>query len=106
MFGSAKRIRYRWLLADLDGEINKPRAEKVTKLNERHIALNLFIFWENGLYCRPLKVGRAERLVVCDYNAAEIIEKVHGQLDYAGNSKTFAEIKQFDYGINKQMFEW
>ena len=41
-----------------------------------------------------------------DYNAVDIIEKVYAQLEHAGNSKTFAKIKQFYYGINKQMVEW
>ena len=51
------------------------------------------------------KVRPPERLIVCDYIAAEIIEKVHAQLEHAGNSKTFAKIKRFYYWINKQMVE-
>lgn len=61
---------------------------------------------DNELYRRAFKAEQPGRLVVCDYNAAEITEKVHGQFEHAGNSKTFAKIIQLYYGINKQMFEW
>lgn len=61
---------------------------------------------DNKLYCWALKVRQFERLVVCDYNATETIEKIHAQLEYVGNSKTFANIKQLYYKANKQIVEW
>ncbi len=106
LFDSAKRIRYRWFLEDPDGEICGTKAERAVKFNERYDALNHFVLKDNELYRRVFKVGQPERLVVCDYNAAELIKKVHAQLEHAGNSKTFAKIKQLYYGINKQMVEW
>ena len=75
------------------------------KFNERYDALYHFVLKHNELYRRAFKAGHFERLVVCDYNAAEIIEKVHA-LEHAGYSKTFAKIKHFYYEINKQMFQW
>lgn len=41
-----------------------------------------FVLKNNELYRRAFKVGQPERLVVCDYNAAEIIESVHAQLEH------------------------
>lgn len=36
----------------------------------------------------------------------DIIEKIYAQLEHAENLKIFAKIKQFYYGINKQIIEW
>lgn len=33
---------------------------------------------DNELYCRSQKVFQAEKLMIGDYNIAEIVEKVHG----------------------------
>lgn len=106
LFNSAKRIRYQWFLEDPDGEICRTKAEKAVKLNKRYNALNYFVLKDNELYCRALKVGQPKRLVVCNYNAAETIGKVHAQLEHAENLKTFAKIKQLYYEISKQMVEW
>lgn len=38
---------------------------------------------------------------MCDYNTINNIEKVHIQLDYIKNLKTFIKTKQFYYEINK-----
>ena len=84
-------------MEDPDGEICGTKAERAVKFNERYDALNHFVLKDNELYRRAMKVGQPERLVVCDYNAAETIEKVHAQLEHAGNSKTFTKIKQLYY---------
>lgn len=106
MFDSAKRIKHRWFLEDPDGEICGTKAERAVKFNERYDVLNYFVLKDNELYRRALKVGQPERLVECDYNAVETIEKVHAQFEHVGNSKTFAKIKQLYYRINKQIVEW
>lgn len=55
------------------------------KFNERYDALNHFVLKDNELYRQAFKVGQPKRLVVCDYNATKIFEKVHAQLEHAGN---------------------
>lgn len=47
---------------------------------------------DNVLYRRAFKVGQPDRLVVCDYNAAEIIENVHAQLEH-GELEDFCKHK-------------
>ena len=74
--------------------------------NERHDKLTHFVLKDNELYRWPLDLGQAESRMVFDYNFAKIIEKVYRQHEYAGNSKTFAKIKQFYYGMKKQMVEY
>ena len=80
-------------MEDPDGEIRGTKAERAVKFNERYNALNDFVLKNNELYRRVFKVGQPERLVVCDCNATEIIEKVYTQLEHSGNSKTFVKIK-------------
>ncbi len=87
-------------------KINGTRVENAGIFNERYDELTHFDHKDNELYHRPLEVGQAESLMVFDYNFTEIIEKVHGQLEHEGNSKTLAKIKNLHYGINKQMVEW
>ncbi len=84
-----------------DNEICETKAERAVKFNEYYDALNHFVLKDNELYQRVFKVGQPERLVVCDYNTAERIEKIHAQLEHTGSLKTFAKIKQLYYGINK-----
>lgn len=62
------------------------------KFNERYDALNHFVLKDNELYCQAFKVGQPKRLVVCDYNAAEIIENPHAQLEY-GKLEDFCKHK-------------
>lgn len=101
MFDSTKRIRYQWFLEDLNGEICGSKAEKAVKFNKGYNTLNHFVFKDNKLYNQLLKVRQPKRLVVYDYNAVKTIEKIHAQLEYMRNSKTFAKIKQLYYKINK-----
>ncbi len=106
LFDSAKRIRYRWFLENPNSEINETKVEGAVKFNERYDALNYFVLKDNELYLRAFNVAQPERCVVCDYSAVKIIEKVYAQLEHSGNLKTFAKIKQFYYGIKKEMVEW
>lgn len=89
-------------MEDLNDKICGTKAERAVKFNKCYNALIHFVLKDNELYRRVLKVGQLERLVVCDYNAMEIIEKIHAQLEHAGNLKTFTKIKHLYYGINKQ----
>ena len=65
-----------------------------------------FFLIDNQLYRKSLKTGQQERSVVCDYNAADVIEKVHCELGHAGNNKTFQKVNELYYGVNKVMVEW
>lgn len=47
------------------------------KFNKRYNAYNHFVFKNNELYRQVFKVRQPKRLVVCDYNSMDIIEKVH-----------------------------
>lgn len=38
---------------------------------------------------------------MCNYSIADIIEKIHVQLEYIKKLKTFIKTKQFYYDINK-----
>ena len=93
-------------MEDLDSEIYSTKVERVIKFNKCYDALNHFVLKDNDLYRRVFKIEQPEKLVVCDYNTTEMIEKVYAQLEYAGNLKTFTKIKQLYYGINKQIVEW
>ena len=106
LFDSAKRIRYRWILTAPEAPIRGTKEEKQTKLNERNDALKHFLLIDNQLYRKSLKAGQLEQSVVCDYDAADVIEKVHCELEHAGNNKTFQKVNELYYGVNKVMVEW
>ena len=53
-----------------------------------------------------MKEGQRERRVACDYDAAEVIEKIQCELEHAGNNKTFRKVNKLYIGINKVMVEW
>ena len=80
-------------MEDPNGEISETKVEKAVKFNKRYNALNHFVLKDNELYRRAFKVRQPKRLIVCDYSATDIIEKVHIQLEHVGNLKTFAKIK-------------
>lgn len=89
LFDSAKRTRYRWFLSALEAPIHGTKEEKQVKFNERNDALRNFLLIDNQLYRKALKEKQQEQKVVFDYNAADMIEKVHYELEHAGNHKTF-----------------
>lgn len=106
LFDSAKRIRYRWILTTPEAPIQGTKEEKRVKFNERNDALKHFLLKDNQLYRKSLKAGQRERQVVCDYDAADVIERIHCELEHAGNNKTFQKVNELYYGVNKVMVEW
>ena len=54
-----------------------------------HHALTYFILKDNWLHRPGMKEGQLDRRVVCDYDAAQVIELMHTEIGHAGNSKTY-----------------
>ena len=77
MFDSAKQIRYQKFLKNSNSELNQTKIERAMKFNEYYDTFKHFVLKDNKLYCRAFKVGQTKRLVMCDYSAADIIEKVY-----------------------------
>ena len=105
IFDSDKRIKYKWVLNASDASIHGSKKKKRVKFNERHDALTFFMLKDNQLHRKASKPEEFDRIVACDYNAADIIEKVHNELEHAGNSKIFRRINERYYEIFKVMVE-
>lgn len=106
LFDSAKRTRYWWILSAPKAPINGTKEEKQVKFNKRNNALKIFFLKDNQLYCKALKKEQQKQRVVFDYDAANMIKKIHCKLEHAGNHKTFQKVNELCYGVNKVMVEW
>ena len=80
VFDSNKRTRYRWILEVPDAHIYGTKEEKAVKFNERHDALTYFMLEDNQLYRKAYKTGQSDRRVAFDYDAADIIERIHSEM--------------------------